>query len=44
MTVVTDLGDRVVDVDSRTLENALVEHLVQVVNTSGSFFRETSNS
>ena len=44
MTIVTDLGDRVVDVDSRTLQNSLFQHLVKVVNTSGSFFGEPTNS
>jgi hypothetical protein len=35
------LGNGVVDVDGRELELTVLEHLVQVVDTSGGFFRET---
>ena len=35
------LGDTVVDVDSGNLQLALLQHLVQVVNTSGGFFGDT---
>lgn len=35
------LGDRVVDVDGRNKELALLEHAVEVVNTSGGLLRDT---
>lgn len=35
------LGDRVIDVDGRDKELALLEHLVEVVNASGSLLGET---
>lgn len=35
------LGDRVVDVDGGNLELALLEHLVQVVDTGGGLLRDT---
>lgn len=37
------LGDRVVDVDGRNLEFALLEGLVQVMNTSGGLLRDTAD-
>jgi hypothetical protein len=38
------LGDRVVDVDGRDLELAITESLVEVVDTSGGFLRDTANA
>ncbi len=35
------LGDRVVDVDGGNLELAILEHLVEVVDTSGGLLRDT---
>lgn len=37
------LGNRVIDVDSRNLELALTESLVEVVDTGSSLFRKTSD-
>jgi len=35
------LGDRVIHVDSRDLELAIAEHLVEVVDTGGRLLRNT---
>ena len=37
------LGDRVIDVDGRHLQLSSLEHLVQVVNSSGSLLRQTTD-
>lgn len=37
------LGDRVVDIDSRNLELAITKSLVQVVNTGGGLFRDSTD-
>lgn len=38
------LGDGVVDIDSRHLQQAILEHLVQVVDTSGGFLSASVNT
>ena len=40
----TYLGDRVVDVDGWDLEFAVLQHLVQVVDTSGGLLGDTDDS
>ena len=38
------LCDRIVDINGRRLEFPLLEHLVEVVNTSSSLFSNTTNT